>query len=133
MARLMSDTAFSALTEVAPQRLTDGAVARALHGERSTLVFVELAAGCALPTHAHDNEQIGILVRGSMRFRIGDDLREVRAGDTWVIPGGVAHEVEETGADGAVVIESFAPGREDWKQLEPLPTQELRWPLDGGS
>ena len=36
-----------------------------------------------MPEHRHDNEQLGVLIRGSMRFRIGDETRDLTPGDTW--------------------------------------------------
>jgi quercetin dioxygenase-like cupin family protein len=121
---------FTSLSEVDPQPLGPGVLARALHGDRSSFLYAELEPGCALAAHEHDNEQLGMLLRGSMEFRVGDEVRQVRAGDAWVIPAGVPHEVTRTGEDGAVVIEGFAPARNDWRALERVAPRDLRWPLE---
>jgi quercetin dioxygenase-like cupin family protein len=120
-------SAFATVADVNPQALAPGILARALHGERSSLLFAELDAGASLAEHAHDNEQVGILLRGSVVFHIGEERRELSAGDAWVIPGGVVHAVESTGALGAVLVEAFAPARHDWKALAEQPARELRW------
>lgn len=121
---------FTALADLDPQPLGPGVLARALHGERSSFLYAELEPGQALAEHAHDNEQLGMLLRGSMVFRVGDEVREVRAGDAWTIPADVPHEVQRTGEDGAVVIESFAPARADWLALDRIEPRPLRWPLE---
>ena len=64
---------------------------------------------------------------GSLVFRVGDESRELGPGETWAIPGHVAHEVE-VGPDGAVVIDVFAPTRDDWREAPHADAREPRWP-----
>ena len=99
---------FIDIGDVPPQQSWEGVVACALHSERVTLALIELAANSVVPEHSHANEQVGILVRGSFRFRVGDDTETIGSGGTWRIPGGVPHEVE-VGPDGAVVVEIWSP------------------------
>src|SRR4051812_2640673 len=104
----------------------EGVVGRVVGGERSTLAVIELDPGAVVPEHSHDNEQLGVLVAGSMTFRIGDETRELGPGGTWRIPSNTPHDVI-AGPAGAVAVESFVPARMDW---EPLPrrTAPPRWP-----
>jgi quercetin dioxygenase-like cupin family protein len=120
-------SAFGDLASTPPVTLAPGAVARPLHGERLTFAVVEIDAGAALPAHSHDNEQLGMVLSGSVEFRIGDEERIVRAGGTWSIPSGVPHSLR-AGAEGAVFLDVFAPVRDDWKSLDTLPPAEPRWP-----
>ena len=120
-------SAFSRIAAVAPVRLAPGIVLRPVHGDRLTLTLVELDPGVPLPEHRHENEQVGMVLSGSMQFRIGDETEEVTAGSTWCIPSGVPHEVT-TGPDGAVVIETFSPPRADWLALESEEPRAPRWP-----
>jgi quercetin dioxygenase-like cupin family protein len=113
-------SAFAGLDDLSPIRIWDGIAAWAVEGERTTLAVIELEPGRAVPEHAHDNEQLGVCISGSMRFRIGDETRVVGPGDCWNIPGGVPHQVD-VGPDGAVVAECFTPARADWVGLERLP------------
>jgi quercetin dioxygenase-like cupin family protein len=103
-----------------------GVVGRVVTGERSTLAVVELDPNAVVPEHSHDNEQLGVLVAGSMTFRVGDETRELGPGGTWRIPSNTPHDVT-AGPDGAVAVESFVPARTDW---EPLPRRSAapRWP-----
>jgi quercetin dioxygenase-like cupin family protein len=112
-------SAFAGLEELTPLRIWDGVAGWAVEGERTTFAVIELEADRAVPEHRHDNEQLGVCIAGSMRFRIGDETREVGPGDTWNIPGGVPHQVD-VGPDGATVAECFTPVRADWAGLERL-------------
>ena len=67
-----------------------------------------------MPEHRHPNEQCGIVIRGQVRFRIGDETRSIGPGGTWRILGNEPHEVH-TGPEGATVIDAFAPIRSDWE------------------
>jgi quercetin dioxygenase-like cupin family protein len=115
---------FAGIGEVSPQEIWEGVTGRALHGERLTLALVELEADAVVPEHSHDNEQVGILVEGSFEMRVGDESRTLARGDTWCIPPDVPHEVR-VGPEGAVVVEVWVPGREDWRGIE---RQEPRAP-----
>jgi len=120
-------TSFADAAPIPPQQIWDGVLGRTIHGERVSFAMIELAPGAVVPEHSHDNEQVGILVEGSMTFTIGGEARELRPGGTWRILSNVPHSVE-TGADGAVVMEVFAPVRDDWQTIEPLEPSPPRWP-----
>jgi unsaturated pyranuronate lyase len=115
------------LSDVPLRRIWDGVAARSIDGERLTLAVVELDPGSVVPEHRHEYEQLGLLLRGSMTFRIGDETRELSPGATWRVPSNVAHEVT-VGPDGAEVIDVFAPVRGDWSALEPSDPRPPRWP-----
>lgn len=118
---------FAELAALTAQQIWDGVVGRAVHGERLTLAVVELAPGAVIPEHSHENEQAGILISGSLTFRVGEESRDLRAGGAWCVPPGAPHEIH-VGDDGAIVVETFAPPRADWEALERLPGHEPRWP-----
>ena len=120
--------AFEDLPSIGPQGIWNGVSVRAVHGERITLGVVELEPNAVVPEHSHENEQLGLVLSGSLTFRIGDESRELGPGGTWCIPANTPHEVV-TGPDGAVVIDVFAPTRGDWSAFEPLEPRAPRWPL----
>ncbi len=72
-----------------------------------------------MPEHAHVNEQIGVLMQGSLTFRIGEETKNLRPGAMWVIPANVPHQVL-AGPHGAALVELFSPPRADWDGLERL-------------
>jgi quercetin dioxygenase-like cupin family protein len=118
---------FDQLAAIAPLRIWDGVIARAVAGERLTLAVVELEPNATVAEHSHDNEQLGIVLSGSMTLRIGQQERELAPGDTYVIDSNAPHQAR-AGAQGAVVIDVFAPTRADWDSAERLEPQAPRWP-----
>ena len=115
------------LSAFEPLRVWDGVIARAVEGDRCSFAIVELEPSTVVPEHSHDNEQLGMVLSGSVSFRVGDEVRDLEPGGTWRIPPNVPHEVH-TGPDGAVVMDVFAPVRADWQALERLDVQSPLWP-----
>ncbi|HET9372216.1 MAG TPA: cupin domain-containing protein [Vicinamibacterales bacterium] len=120
-------SAFNPIGTLETLPIWTGIIARCVEGREMTFAVVELDAHASAVMHQHPNEQIGLVLRGTMTFTIGDETRELRAGDTYVIPGNVPHEAI-AGADGAVVIDVFAPIRADWQRIEPQPSRTPIWP-----
>jgi quercetin dioxygenase-like cupin family protein len=106
----------------------DTVIARAIHGDRQSLAVVELDPNALVPEHQHENEQLGMVISGTLTFRIADETRELGPGDTWTIPSNVPHEVT-AGPVGAVVIDVFAPVRADWEELQHSEPRRPRWPM----
>jgi quercetin dioxygenase-like cupin family protein len=101
--------------------------ARRVQGERLTLAIVELAPNAVVPEHRHDNEQLGMVIVGHVRFTIDGETRDLGPGGTWRILSNRPHNVE-VGAEGATVIDVFAPTRADWDRFPPLPPLQPDWP-----
>jgi quercetin dioxygenase-like cupin family protein len=102
--------------------------ARRVQGERITMAMVELAPDDLVPNHQHEAEQLGFVIRGALRFTVGDEVRDLGPGGTWRIPSGVPHEAH-VGPDGATVIDVFSPPRHDWDVLPVSPPEPAaRWP-----
>ena len=120
-------TAFHPLKDLKPIVLADGLAARAINGERMTLAVVDLEPNAVLPEHKHENEQLGFVIKGMMSLRVGTELRELHAGDTYAIPSNVEHGAA-AGPQGATVADVFAPIREDWDVRERLEPSPPDWP-----
>ena len=120
-------SAFSDLGTLGPQDIWERVSVRASPGERITLGVVELGPTAHVPEHRHENEQLGIVLSGLMTFRIENETRELGPGGMWNIPANVPHEAT-AGPEGAVVLDVFAPTRDDWSRFEPQAPREARWP-----
>ena len=121
-------SAFRHVDELEPLAIWQGVTARAVASELTTFSYIELEPGTHVPEHQHVNEQVGVLVAGSARFRIGDEEQELRPGSTWCILANVPHEVW-AGGEGASLVEVFAPRRDDWADRERLaPSPPPRFP-----
>ncbi len=84
-------------------------------GERMMLAHVYLQKGAVVPTHAHDNEQITYILKGALRFWLGEDGAEtldLRAGEVLHIPSGLPHKAEAL--EDTLDVDVFSPPRQDW-------------------
>jgi quercetin dioxygenase-like cupin family protein len=78
------------------------------------LSFADLEANAVVPMHSHPHEQAGTVIDGEIEITIAGETRRVKAGDTFIIPGGVEHGVV-TGNAPAKVLDVFSPVREDYQ------------------
>jgi quercetin dioxygenase-like cupin family protein len=121
-------SAFTDIASLPPTQIWDGLMARVVHGERMTLAAIEFDPDSVVTEHSHDNEQVGILVSGSLTFRIGGETCELRPGAAWYVPSNTPHDVR-AGPDGAVIVEVFSPPRDrDWEHLPRHEPTRPRWP-----
>lgn len=111
------------LADLPALQIWDDVIARRVDGERLTLAIVELAPNAVVPEHRHPNEQCGMVIEGEVHFRIANEERRLGPGGTWRIIGDTPHEVA-AGPEGAVVIDVFAPGRDDWDDRRVLGTAD---------
>jgi quercetin dioxygenase-like cupin family protein len=119
--------AFVSLDAIAPQQLADGYFARVVHGERITMAIFEIDPGAELPEHQHENEQLGMVITGSVRFRVGAEERALCAGETWRITSHTPHSVT-AGDAGALVVDVFSPPRDEWRAVVELDSRPASWP-----
>jgi len=103
--------------------------ARRVQGERMTLAVVELAPNAIVPAHQHAAEQMGMVIRGAMRFTIDGQTRDLGPGGTWRITSNRPHDAH-AGPEGAVVIDVFSPVRSDWDDLPVAAATPPRWPTE---
>lgn len=85
-----------------------------VNSDTAMLAIVRMAPGAVIPSHAHENEQTGGVIRGEMTFTIGDDTREVSPGQGYLIPPNVPHAAT-AGSDGCLVFEVFLPPRDGYR------------------
>jgi quercetin dioxygenase-like cupin family protein len=120
-------SAFASLSTIAPLPIWNGVLGRAVEGAQITMAVIELDPNSVVPEHRHANEQLGVVLQGSLTFTIGGETRALGAGDTYAIPSDVPHGVV-TGPGGAVVIDVFSPVRADWSQFTAEAPRPPRWP-----
>jgi quercetin dioxygenase-like cupin family protein len=73
---------------------------------------IELRKDAVVPEHSHVNEQVTVLKKGALLFRIEGQEIVLRAGEVLEIPPHAPHSVEAL--EDSVAIDIFAPRREDW-------------------
>lgn len=90
---------------------------RQIVGDRFMVSEVFLHAGCVVPTHAHVNEQLTIVLQGKLRFRLGAEggqgkpsgQKEVVVGPRQAahFPSQVPHAAEAL--EDTLVLDIFSP------------------------
>ena len=118
---------YASISDLRPYAVWNGVTARAVNGTRLTLAAVDLEPNAVVAEHHHENEQLGLVLRGSLTFTIGGEKRELGVGDAYTIPSHVPHDAV-AGPEGCTVVDVFAPVRTDWERLErpnPFPPD---WP-----
>lgn len=87
---------------------------RLVSGEHITIAQVYLAPGGGAAKHSHPNEQFSYILRGTLRFWIGDEEKvvDVRAGEIMHLPPHLPHRAEAL--DDVFAIDVFSPPRRDW-------------------
>lgn len=84
-------------------------------GDQVMIAQVFLKKGAIVPKHQHHNEQITYILKGCLRFWIGEDQDEiidVEEGGVLLIPSNVWHKAEAL-VD-TLDVDVFSPPREDW-------------------
>ncbi len=88
---------------------------RLITGEKGMLAHVYLDEGAVVPRHSHHNEQFTYILKGALRFWIGDDESQeidVHTGEVLHIPAHVPHKAEAL--EDTLDLDIFVPPREDW-------------------
>jgi quercetin dioxygenase-like cupin family protein len=92
-------------------------------GESVLMTKFSMTAGAKLPAHSHPNEQIGYLLSGRIVLHVGDASRDLKPGDSWCVPSGVAHRADIV--EDSCALEIFSPVREDYlKFMNPADLEE---------
>jgi mannose-6-phosphate isomerase-like protein (cupin superfamily) len=102
---------------------------RALGLEQSGVSYFKIASGFRMPFgHRHgQQEEVYLVVSGSARMKVEDEIVELSALDALRVPGAVARGME-AGPDGAEIVAFGAPNTEN-KDTEMLPDF---WPAEEG-
>jgi quercetin dioxygenase-like cupin family protein len=78
------------------------------------VTFFAFDANAAVPEHTHPHEQITIVQRGTLRFRLAGETRTIGSGEGVCIPANVPHSAEAI--DGpAEVLDAWHPPRDEYR------------------
>jgi quercetin dioxygenase-like cupin family protein len=114
----MTDKAKSKLfiwNELPIEEITDAVSRRLVTGDRTMLAHLHHKKGAFVRQHSHDNEQFTYILKGALRFRLGEDGGEeviVREGEVLLIPSNLPHSVEAL--EDTIDLDIFTPIRQDW-------------------
>ena len=87
---------------------------RLVNGEQITIAQVFLKPGGGAPKHSHVNEQFSYILKGTLRFWLGDEEKvvDVKPGEILHLPSNLPHRAEAL--DDVLAIDVFSPPRWDW-------------------
>ena len=91
-----------------------GLTARLVAGDRLMTLLGRLEPGTVLPLHRHPHEQLTYVLEGTAHLQIGDEGRDLGAGDGAMIPGDVLHGIVRVGPTGCAILEVYTPLREEY-------------------
>ena len=97
-----------------PRQLAPGITTTIYTGEHAMLSVVRIDPNTRGTLHHHPQEQWGVCLDGSGTRTQGDHSVAVAKGDFWRTPGNVPHMIE-SGPDGLVVLDVFAPPRREYE------------------
>ena len=80
---------FGSLRTIKKEKIGPKITRKLVSGERGMIVWWSVKKGAHAAAHKHPHEQIFWILKGKMKFRLGDKTRLCKAGDIAVIPGGV--------------------------------------------
>ena len=114
----MADKGFYNLHDMSQgiaRELAEGITTRIFPGEQAMLSVVRLEPNAEGTMHSHPQEQWGVMLEGSATRIHDGEAFEVKTGDFWRTPGNAPHTVK-AGPDGAVILDVFAPPRDEYRK-----------------
>jgi quercetin dioxygenase-like cupin family protein len=82
-------------------------------GEHAHVLRAVITPGIDLPAHEHDQEQMIVVLEGTVEIEIGDEVCALGPGQVICIPPHVVHKPRVVTAEPAVTLEIFSPPRSD--------------------
>jgi quercetin dioxygenase-like cupin family protein len=102
--------------DVDPMSTATGVEMRPMFGEGFLTCWVKLEPGAGVAEHAHVHEQIGVITAGTLTVTAKGETRRLGAGEAYLVGSDVPHGAT-AGPDGAELVETFVPVREDFREL----------------
>lgn len=98
------------LKEIEP---APGFKGRFVHSDHVTMAYWNIAAGSALPQHAHVHEQIVNVLEGEFELTVAGETHTYKPGEVAVIASNVPHSGKAL--THCRIIDAFYPVREDYR------------------
>jgi quercetin dioxygenase-like cupin family protein len=102
-------------SEVTPFSPAAGIHVQPVIGESLMTCWITMEPNAVVAEHSHLNEQLGVVVAGSVALTSAGETREAVTGDAYVVPSGLPHSAV-AGADGVTLVETFVPIRDEYVQ-----------------
>jgi quercetin dioxygenase-like cupin family protein len=100
-------------SKVPPFSPAPGIQVQPVIGESLMTCWIAMEPGAVVVEHSHVNEQLGVVVEGSVSITAAGETREMVVGDAYVVPPNLTHS-GVAGRDGVLLVETFVPIREEY-------------------
>ena len=100
-------------SEVPPFSPAPGIQIQPVIGDSLMTCWIAMEPGAVVAEHSHVNEQLGVVVEGSVTLTAEGETRELVVGDAYLMPSDLAHS-GVAGAEGVLLVETFVPVREEY-------------------
>jgi quercetin dioxygenase-like cupin family protein len=84
-------------------------------GDAVMTCWITIDPGAVVPEHSHANEQLGVVIEGSITITAGGETRTLATGEAYAVKPDVLHRAV-AGSAGVVLVETFVPVREDYRR-----------------
>ncbi len=103
--------------ELAREAVRPGVTRSGFRGEQVLMVMNYLEPGMEVRPHSHPFEQIAYIVKGRMKFTVGEEVHELGPGGVIHIPPDAVHCGEPLGDELVMNLDIFSPIRDDYRHL----------------
>ncbi|MDF2762556.1 MAG: Cupin 2, conserved barrel domain protein [Thermomicrobiales bacterium] len=100
-------------SEVPPFSPAPGIQIQPVIGESLMTCWITMEPGAIVAEHSHANEQLGVVVEGSVSLTVAGETRQLEVGDAYLVPSDLPHN-GVAGAEGVLLVETFVPIREEY-------------------
>ena len=90
----------------------EGNQTQIISGNNMHLLRAVFEPGAVYPMHSHPHEQFSVLLSGRILLTVGEEVREIGAGDGWYAGCHVPHGGKILGDEPAVFIDVYSPARD---------------------
>ena len=103
---------FFNVKELPKKKIKEGIRMCSVYLKNVMLTYFEFEQGQEIPPHEHPHEQITFILEGEMQFRLGDEIKNLKAGEGVTVPSNMKHSVYALHP--AKVVDAWNPIREDY-------------------
>ncbi len=102
---------FYDLSNIQAISLVNGITVKTAYSENLSLAYLSLPAFSRIPTHHHENDQIGIVLEGEVEYTIGEETKLCSPGTIVVVPSNEPHSLVVVSSQTAKFVDVFTPPR----------------------
>jgi len=96
------------------KEIVPGVKIRTFWADKMLVSIVDLDKNAVVPYHSHPEEQAGTVLSGELELTIDGEVRLLKPGDTYLIPGGIEHGAKTNG-NKTQALDVFSPVRKDYQ------------------